>query len=224
MFSMSSYWPLFGLALRTPRLLLRPPSDEDFPDLLDAIDAGIHDPEEMPFSYPWTDGEPRTRTRGAVQYWWRARASWDAQDWHLPFAVFQDGRAIGIQELFARQFPLLREVQTGSWLTRGAQGQGFGKEMRAAILQLAFENLGAVVARSGAFVDNRASAAVSRGLGYRENGRSREAPRGTPNVMVNFELTRDEWLERCDLLPRAEVVGLDACLATFGITSDDEPA
>ena len=58
---------------------------------------------------------------------------------------------------------------------------------------------------------------ASRALGYRENGRYREAPRGTPNVVANFELTREEWLQRRDALPRAAVTGLDACLAMFSL-------
>jgi RimJ/RimL family protein N-acetyltransferase len=212
---MVSYWPLFDLELRTPRLVLRPPGDGDFPALLDAIDAGIHDPEVMPFSHPWTDADQQSRRRGAVQFWWRTRASWSPDDWHLPFAVLHLGHPVGVQELFATQFPVLQEVGTGSWLTRPLQGQGFGKEMRAAVLQLAFEGLGAVVARSGAFVDNPASAAVSRSLGYRENGRGREAPRGEPKVMVNFELTREDWLSRRHTLPPADIIGLEAVLGMF---------
>ena len=171
-----SFWPLFDLELCTPRLVLRPPLDEDFGELLRAIDGGIHDPAVMPFSQPWTDAEPTSRRRSAAQYWWRARAGWSRDDWDLPFAVFHEGRAIGIQSIFAKQFPMFREVASGSWLCLSSQGQGFGKEMRAAVLQLAFEGLDAVVARSGAFLDNEASARVSRALGYRENGSHREAP------------------------------------------------
>jgi RimJ/RimL family protein N-acetyltransferase len=215
---MVSYWPLFDLELRTPRLILRPPRDDDFPALIDAIDSGIHDPEVMPFSHPWTDADPVSLRRGAAQFWWRARASWSPDDWHLPLAVLHDGRPVGVQELFATQFPVLREVGTGSWLTRRLQRQGLGREMRAAVLQLAFDGLGAVVARSGAFVDNPASAAVSRALGYRENGRRREAPRGEPRDMVNFELTREDWVWRSRMLPRADIVGLEEALPMFWVT------
>ena len=90
--------------------------------------------------------------------------------------------------------------------------------MRAAVLKFAFESLGAELARSAAFVDNPASAAVSRAIGYRENGRSREAPRGVPKERLNFELTRDEWLQRRDSLPRATIIGFDAAREMFGPT------
>jgi RimJ/RimL family protein N-acetyltransferase len=213
---LSSAWPLFGLLLETPRLTLRPPTDDDFPGLLAAIDAGIHDPEVMPFSIPWTDVEPEARRRAAVQHWWTERATWTPQSWQATFAVFLDDRPVGIQSLRGEQFSVLREVSTGSWLTQSVQGQGLGKEMRAAVLRLAFGGLGAEVARSAAYVHNKSSAAVSRALGYRENGRKREAPRGVPQVMVDYELTRDEWKAACSSWPPARISGLQPCLEMFG--------
>jgi hypothetical protein len=88
--------------------------------------------------------------------------------------------------------------------------------MRAAPLPLAFEGVAAVVARSGAFVDNLSSIGVSKALGYRQNGRCREAPRGDAKVMVNFEPTYDEWLRRSKELPRAAVLGLEPSVLIFG--------
>jgi RimJ/RimL family protein N-acetyltransferase len=213
----ASYWPLFDLRLETERLVLRALTDDDLPGLLDAIDAGIHDPERMPFSIPFTDLEPAERRLSSSQYVWGARANWSTDGWELPFGVFRDERPIGIQGITAKRFPVMREVETGSWLTRTEQGQGYGKEMRSAVLQFSFESLGADVARSAAFLDNPASAAVSRALGYRENGHSRDAPRGIPKERVNFELTRDEWLQRRDSLPRATVVGFSAARGMFGL-------
>ena len=213
----SPFWPLFMLELRTPRLLLRPPRDEDFNGVLEAIDEGIHTPESMPFSQPWTDAEPAARRLSAVQFFWAARANWSKDSWELHFAVFYEGRAVGIQSIFAKQFPIMREVSSGSWLSLPSQGQGFGKEMRAAVLQLAFEGLGASLARSGAFADNPASAGVSAALGYEENGRHREAPRGEPKEMVDYVLSREEWMRRRDALPRATVSGLETALPMFGL-------
>jgi RimJ/RimL family protein N-acetyltransferase len=217
---MASFWPLFDLELRTARLVLRPARDDDFSGLLDAIDAGIHDPEVTPFSLPWTDVEPAQRRVNSVKFWWGQRAHWSAQDWNVDFAVLLDGTTIGIQGLFAKQFPVLREVGTGSWLSRSYQGRGFGKEMRAAVLHLAFDRLGAVVARSAAFVDNPASIGVSKALGYRENGRFRQAPRGDPKQMVNFEISGEEWARRYVTLPPVTVAGLDAALPMFGLPDD----
>ena len=208
-------WPLFGLSLRTERLVLRPPTDQDLTALADAIDAGVHDPALMPFSIAWTDEEPVARRRAALQHWWAARAAWTPERWNLHLAVLRDGALVGVQELHAQSWPLLREVGTGSWLTQSAQGDGVGKEMRAAVLDLGFHHLGAVRARTGAYRDNPASTGVTRALGYRENGSSYEAPRGTPAEMVAWILERDTWLARGE--PQTQVTGLDPCLPMFGL-------
>jgi RimJ/RimL family protein N-acetyltransferase len=212
---MASFWPLFELQLITDRIVLRVPTDDDFPGLLDAIEAGIHDPESMPFSIPWTDAEPSIRRISSVQHWWGQRATWSVDDWHLGLAVFLDGRPVGVQSVMAKRFPLLKEVSTGSWLTASVQGRGIGREMRAAALQLAFDELGAAIARSAAFSDNPSSQAVSRAIGYRENGHYREAPRGEPKEIIGYELTREEWAEASRRFQPAEIVGLDGCRHMF---------
>ncbi len=215
-------WPLFGLELRTERLVLRPPTDDDFPGLLDAIDAGIHPPEVMPFTHPWTDVEPVARRRSALQFWWRARASWSEEAWNLLFVVLLEGRPIGVQELMAHDFTSLHEVLTGSWLTASTHGIGVGKEMRAAVLDLAFHGLGASRARSDAFADNPASLGVSRSLGYRENGSRFQISRGRPAELVDLVVERETWLSRG--APRTVVVGLEACLPMFGLPASGLPA
>lgn len=109
---------------------------------------------------------------------------------------------------------MLKTVTTGSWLGRAFQGRGIGKEMRAAVLALAFDHLDAEFATSASFADNPASAEVSRALGYEENGRDHLAPRGVAKELVRFRMTRDQWRSRPR--PVVEVVGLDQSLELFG--------
>jgi RimJ/RimL family protein N-acetyltransferase len=208
-------WPLFGLEIATPRVVLRAPRDDDFPGLLAAIDAGVHDPTTMPFSVAWTDADPGPRRIGAMQHWWSKRAAFAAHDWHLALAVFEAGRAIGCQDVFATSFLELRTVNTGSWLTLGVQGRGLGREMRAAVLAFAFETLGAEVAVSGAFRDNAASLAVSRALGYEPNGVHRHRRRDEVAETIELRLTRERWdATRPDI--SVTVRGFEPCRAMFG--------
>src|SRR5205085_12677588 len=95
-----------------------------------------------------------------------SEASW----WRLYFVVEVDGALVGMQDLIAEDFPTFGAVTTFSWLAPEARRRGIGREMRAAILHLAFAGLAAREATSEAFVDNTASNAVSRALGYEENG------------------------------------------------------
>jgi RimJ/RimL family protein N-acetyltransferase len=218
---MHPYWPLFDLRIRSPRLVLRTPTDADFAALMEAIDAGIHDPTDMPFTMPWTDAEPEERRRRSAQHWWALRSSWIEDDWNLGLAVFHEGVPIGVQAIGAKRFNVMRDVTTGSWLTRSMQGRGIGKEMRGAVLELAFAGLGAEVARSGAFLDNPASLAVSRALGYRDNGTGLEAPRGVPREVQHLVLTRAEWEASKVRIP-IEIEGLEDCLPLFGLSETSE--
>lgn len=165
-------WPLFGLRIETPRLVLRPATDDDLAGLADAAIAGVHAPDRMPFAVPWTDAAPDELRRSLAQFHWRVRSSTGPENWWLVLAVEHDGALIGSQDLRGRDFVALRTVDSGSWLTRSAQGRGFGTEMRAGMLQLAFDHLGAEWAESGAASWNTASLRVSEKLGYVPNGRT----------------------------------------------------
>ena len=109
----------------------------------------------------------------------------------------------------------MRLVTTGSWLGLAWQGQGHGKAMRAVVLGFAFDQLGAEVAETEAFLDNGPSAGVSRSLGYEPNGIGRLAPEGVARDTQRFRMTVDGWLSRSR--PALEVVGFDRCRKLFGL-------
>jgi RimJ/RimL family protein N-acetyltransferase len=102
--------------------------------------------------------------------------------------VRHEGKVIGVQELGARDFGVLREVNTGSWLGKDFQGNGFGTEMRVGVLQFAFDHLGAHIARSAAWQGNQASNRVSAKLGYVHDGTIGAAPRGERLEHVRLRL------------------------------------
>lgn len=208
------YWPLYDLRVTTPRVELRLPTDDDLYDLVALADAGVHDPATMPFSVPWTDVDPPRRHRESLQWWWSQRANWRPEDWSFTGAVFVDGAPVGVQDLSATGFATRRVVTSGSWLGRAHQGKGLGKEMRAAILHLAFAGLGAQEAHTQAFADNAPSLGVTRGLGYEENGHEVVVRRGRPTHSIRFCLDKAAWEAR----RRSDIVidGLEGCREMFG--------
>ncbi|WP_432565148.1 GNAT family N-acetyltransferase [Kineococcus sp. SYSU DK003] len=179
-------------------------------DLAAVAARGVHGPEEMPFSVPWTDCDPDERARRTFRWHVGGWSSWTAQDWRLDFVVRRAGVVVGTQSLEATDFGVLREVSTGSWLGREHQGRGTGSLMRAAVLHLAFDGLGASSARSDAFLDNPRSLAVSRRLGYRDDGLARTVRRGRVVVSQRLRLDAPQWAagER----PAVHVEGLDPVL------------
>ncbi len=107
------------------------------------------------------------------------------------FAVILDDEVIGAQDIAAFNFADRRTVNSGSWLTRRAQGNGVGTEMRAALLLFAFDTLGAEWAESSAAAWNTPSLAVSYKLGYEPNGVTRVSPRsGQPVDEQRVRLSR----------------------------------
>jgi RimJ/RimL family protein N-acetyltransferase len=213
-----SFWPLFDLTIRTPRLVMRPPRDDDVFALAALAAEGVHDPKTMPFRFPWTDVDPPQFQRNTLQFHWRIRATWTVGEWHLPFAIWVDDEIVGQQDMIGRDFLHTRTFETGSWLGERHQGQGIGKEMRAAILHLGFDGLAAVRAETGAYEHNTASLGVTKSLGYVPNGDAVFAPRGAPQVELKFKMDRAAF----DLIRRDDVVieNLEPCLPMFGLVDD----
>lgn len=210
---MSSHWPLHDLVLRTPRLELRPDDDAGLAELVEVAYSGVHPPEEMPFLVPWTEADPAYLGRGVLQYSWSQRAALAPERWSVQFLVRHEGAVIGMQGLEGTDFAITREVVTGSWLGMRHQGRGLGTEMRAAVLLLAFDHLGAVRARSDAFPDNHASHRVSAKLGYRRDGTATIVRRGESVQEVRLlldaaDLVRPDWT--------LAVEGIAGCLGLLG--------
>jgi len=203
------YWPLFDLSVRTPRVELRYPDDELALRAVELSRKGIHDPATMPFGFPWTDAKSPEFERNSLKHYWRNRVDHEPNKWRFTFVVLFDGDVVGVQGMDADNFAKLRQAETGSWLGRAYQGQGIGKEMRAAILHLLFAGLGAQRAISGAWHDNASSLGVSRALGYSENGSEYRMRRDEPDRLIHLVLTREDWepTRRDDI----EIVGLDGC-------------
>jgi len=206
-------WPLFDLRLRTPRLELRLPTDDDLLALAAIARAGVHQLPETPFLVPWDELPSPAFERQFLLHWWGVRGSWSPGDWTLGLAVLAEGHPIGIQDVMARDFAHRRTVGTGSWLGLEHQGQGYGTEMRAAVLWLAFEELGALVAESGYVDGNEASARVSGKLGYLGNGERFVAPKGMPVTEHELRVTPQTW--RRELVAVA-VEGMEPCRGLFG--------
>lgn len=208
-------WPFFDLSIKTPVLELRYANDELLQELT-TVAADVIAPGTRPFDGDATfyDVTPAGRRRWITGQW-SARSRVSPSWWVLVFAVVIDGRAVGTQEMTASEFPQLRTVNTFSWLTRSHQGRGFGKEMRHAVLHLAFAGLGAARAESEAFEDNIASLRVSEAVGYRRNGTTWALRQDEAAPMARFLMTFDDWkrTRREDIA----LEGLPPCLPLLGL-------
>lgn len=213
---MTDRWPLWGLTLTTPRLELRPDDDAGLDELVCVARAGVHPPDTQPFSTAWTDNLSGLAMR---RHFWQRRAEFGPARWTINFLVRHNGRVIGMQALSAKDFSARREVTAGMWLGREYQRQGFGTEMYAAVLALAFDWFDADCARAAAMPMNTASLKLHAKLGFEPNGSDRLVCRGERVDDVRLLLRRNEF-RRPDW--ELDVHGLHPCLPLLWTGADDE--
>lgn len=216
-------WPTFDLRVVTPRLELRALTPAIGFELAELAARGIHDPDFMPFLTPWSDVKPPQLQRNCMLHYFENWAAFQPNQWGLQFAVFEGETLMGSQNVErVSDYATCKSFVTGSWLGQEFHGRGFGAEMRAAVLHLMFDGLGAREAHTGAWEDNAPSLAVTKTLGYAENGRNTRTRRGAATTEVLFRLTREQWEtgRRDDIT----VHGItDACLAFLGMAPDLSP-
>jgi len=158
----------------------------------------------------------RNRRVGVYQTYWRGRAGWRPESWALSFGVFLDGQLVGYQGLEGDDFSTLRTVDSFSFLTGAVRGRGLGKQMRAAVLTLAFGPLGARFAITSAWSDNHASLGVSRAIGYVDNGVTADRRDDVAGEMAHLRLTRERWTAS-GWPEQVTVTGVEECMVFFGL-------
>jgi RimJ/RimL family protein N-acetyltransferase len=214
------YWPVLDIRIRVGDLGLRPLTEAELPALARLLPPDV----ELNPDSPRYAGAAAETVRGTIvfQDYWRAMGTWTVGGWRLNFGVWRGDTLLGTQELEGNDFARLRTVDTASFLAPAARGAGLGKQMRRAVLALAFGPLAAECAISSAWHDNHASLGVSRALGYVDNGveRHRRAGRDGDRIedLVHLRLTRDAWLSS-GLADGVRVDLPDACLPYFGLGS-----
>lgn len=219
---LADLWPVFGLAIQTPRLRLRLPREDDLPELARSARI-IAGPGEPQLHLPWLYQPSPDMERQFLQRHWRALAHWKPGSWHLPLAVYLDGQPIGIQDMWANDFARLRSVGTASWITRSEQGHGYGTEARIAVLELAFGHLHAEQACTEYLDGNHASEKVSRKLGYTDNGQHLIHRDDTGRTTeYQLRLDRQTWQENRDAVP-CVITGVAPALQMFGLDGESGP-
>ncbi|MVA75689.1 GNAT family N-acetyltransferase [Auraticoccus sp. F435] len=214
---LAACWPPYALTVTTADLTLTVARESDVPELVELVLSGVHDPAMMPFDEPWTDADPAELPQNYLRYQSSVKAGFTPDSFTLEMVVRRDGEVVGCQGLSARQYPVTRSLETGSWLGRRFHGQGIGTRMRQAVCALAFDVLGARQVTSSAFVDNPASLAVSRKVGYVENGTQLKVRRGEAALNQRLLLTPERLVRGAPV----EVTGAGPLLRMLGLS---EPA
>lgn len=200
--TLEEVWPPFGLRIESPRLVLRQVRETDFPAYVAAASSGIMPTGRNSFASPWDENSPEDIAKNSLSWLWSKRPSIGPDSWYFMLAVFtrnedgSEGQLIGMQDSWAEEYRVLRTVQSASWLRADAQGRGYGKEQRAAMLMWAFDHFGADFAESGAYDWNEPSKRVSEALGYFQCGTRRvtDAHGKQAEWEVQYRMPRNDFL------------------------------
>jgi RimJ/RimL family protein N-acetyltransferase len=192
--ALAAMLPLLGLRIQAGPVELAGITDDLLGPLADLAAAGIHAPDAMPFSFPWTAVPPEELPRNFAQYHWKERAAFSPDNWSAQLAVFWHGELAGVQGIMTKDYLVTRTGETGSWLGLAFQAKGIGTAMRQVLCAFMFDRLGADHITSTAFTDNPASRAVSRKVGYTENGWRRVQRQGKPATLVELLLERENFV------------------------------
>ena len=216
MTSLEEIWPCFGLRIRSGPLELAVVRDSDIASLVELADDGIHDPGEMPFAYPWTERPHGELGRSMAQHYWRSRAEFSPTRWSLELVVRRAGEVVGIQAISTTDYLVTRTGESGSWLGRRHQGRGTGTLMRQTLCAFLFDHLDFEQVTSAAFTDNPASMAVSRKVGFRSNGQTRERRRDG-----ELAFSRRLALDPGDLVRSSYPISVEGAAALRGLIGLD---
>jgi RimJ/RimL family protein N-acetyltransferase len=208
-------WPFFDLRITCGEVLLRGVTDADLEVLTGSVPDDLEmNPAHERFTHLTAEVDRRRQLAAEV---WTHRGTWSPDAWCLDLAVEVEGHVVGMQALEAEQFPLLRTVDSHSWLSAEVRGRGLANLMRVGVLALAFEHLGAELAVSSARTDNPASLAVSYRMGYVDNGLSRTNTPTGPFELQHVRLTRADWWSSGRSTQISGIAGVEACLPWFAV-------
>lgn len=215
MITLADIWAPFALRVAAGPLELRAITDADIPPLVELVRGGLHEPGAMPFAQPWTEVPPDELARNTGAYYWRTRADFGPDAWTLDLVVRHEGMIVGVQGFAARDYAVTRTGETGSWLGRVHHGRGIGTLMRQVMCALLFDHLGAYEITSAAYSDNPVSLAVSRKVGYVDNGTYREQRRKGELAFSRKLVLTPERFVRAPF--EVDVEGADALRAAIGL-------
>jgi RimJ/RimL family protein N-acetyltransferase len=211
--------PLYRLIMKTPRIELRLPTEQEIHTLGSVVSRGIGRPGEPMYHEAWLyESSPKVEQK-LMEHVEKNLAEWTPENWTLGLVAFVNGQPIGMQHIFSKNFGKTRCFGSGAWLGLDYQGKGFGTEMGRAILKLGFDGLGAREAYIGAWADNAASIRVMEKLGYIPNGQYYQLRGDEVQLDKRMRYPKENWdsTKHKDVL----IEGLeDDLLELFGVRSE----
>lgn len=181
--------------LMTERLVLRPLTSDDVPELLQLLRAN------RTFLKPWSPRSDESQlTTGFLQEEMARRANEWSQDRAYGFGIFtlDDGRLIGRINISQVVRGAFQNCFVGYWLDEGHNGQKLMQEALAAVVAFAFDELKLHRIEATTLVHNVASQRVLTAVGFRNEGEALHYLQidGHWQDHKRFAITFEDWANR----------------------------
>jgi RimJ/RimL family protein N-acetyltransferase len=203
---------LFRLTLKTSRLVLRVPTEEEIEGLAQVAANGIQKPGESHFHDDRLYGSFEDIKKFLLEEIQKRATECDKEDWQLPFAIFYEGKPVGMVTMYSKQFYIAKGFGVSYWIGLPFQRKRIGTETVRTVLSLGFDGLGAREAYGGAWSDNIPSLRVMEKLGFIFNGEYWMVRQGKAVKDKRMRLPKEHWIKPNDIL----IEGLESCLHILG--------
>ena len=180
------------MKLETKRLTLRPLQKNDWKDLVEGVSE--YDVAKMTENIP----HPYNK-KDAVSFIDRAIEGWN-NDTQKTFAIElkKEHKVIGLMGLVNLN-KFKGTATSGSWINKKYWKKGYITEAKIAINDFAFNKLKLRRLNSTVFVDNKASNATQRKMGYVFEGMQRKAAKSKTTGKIHdlniYGLLKDDWVK-----------------------------
>ncbi len=180
------------MRIETKRLILRPPVEEDWRDIVAGVSDLAVSRMLLAVPHPYNESDANEFIERTIKRWNEEPQT----DYTFFLESKQSGKVIGSSGLH-KVDRFNGTVSTGSWIRRDHWRQGYILEAKIPILDFAFDSLKLRRIETCAFAENIASQAMSEKLGFTREGVCKAASRSRATDEIHDEihygLFHEDW-------------------------------
>lgn len=180
------------MKIETKRLILRPARNSDWKDFVDACNDFQLASMTSSTPHPYKKEDAIKSIKRNIKNWNSKKK--EVYSWLIELK--KENKVIGKTGIFNLD-PNMINAETGSWINRRYWRKGYITEAKIPVIDFAFNKLKLKKLITVAFVDNKASNAMSKRLGFRLVGKLRKHEMSLATKRIHdsniYELLKEDW-------------------------------
>jgi [ribosomal protein S5]-alanine N-acetyltransferase len=180
------------MIIETKRLILRPPRKDDWKDLVEGANDIQISKMVTSIPYPYKKKNALWWIKDVTKRWKKK----EKDDYTFYIELKKEHKVIGATGIHKVDY-INKKAKTGSWINRKYWRNGYILEAKIPILDFIFNKLKLEKVETEAFVENKASNAMSKKLGFKYEGTKRRSVSSKATGKIHDEniygLLKEEW-------------------------------